>query len=112
MDALTRRSFFRLGLTMTAATTVAAALTSCSGKSATAASVCADPEAMSPSETSLRQANHYLERSSDAGKTCSGCSFFTASAEAKACGTCQIFTGGPANPQGHCDSWAAKAPAA
>lgn len=112
MDALTRRMFCRLCLTTTAAT-AAVTLTACSGgKSGSASASCADPEAMSPSETSLRQANHYGERSDDAAKTCKGCTFFTAGADATACGTCQIFTGGPANPSGHCDSWAAKTPAA
>lgn len=112
MDALTRRSFFRLGLTMTAAVTGAVAMTACSGgKPATAGGGCADPEAMSPSDNSMRQANHYVEKSADAAKTCAGCTFFTAGADGAGCGTCTIYTGGPANPQGYCDSWAAKAPA-
>jgi hypothetical protein len=111
MDALTRRSFFRLGLTVSAAAAASAALTSCSGgkpQPASAANACANPEDMSPSETSLRQANHYVEASADAAKNCSGCHFFTPGADAAGCGTCQIYTGGPANPKGYCDSWAAK----
>ena len=114
MDALTRRSFFRLGLTVSAAAAASAALTACSGgksQQTSAGGGCADPEDMSPSETSLRQANHYVENSDDAAKTCAGCTFFTPGADGAGCGTCQIYTGGPANPKGHCDSWAAKAAA-
>jgi hypothetical protein len=113
MDALTRRSFFRLGLTVSAAAAASAALTSCSGGKSQPASAggCANPEDMSPSETSLRQANHYVENSADAAKSCAGCTFFTPGADGAGCGTCQIYTGGPANPKGYCDSWAAKAAA-
>ncbi len=111
MDALTRRMFFRLGLTTTAAVAATAAMTSCSGGKPAAARGCADPEAMSPSENSLRQANHYVENSSDAAKTCADCTFFTAAVDGPGCGTCTIYTGGPANAKGTCDSWAAKAPA-
>ena len=109
MNALTRRSFFRLGLTVSAVAAAATALTSCSGgKPAAAGGGCADPEDMSPSETSLRQANHYVENSADAAKTCAGCTFFTLGADGAGCGICEIYTGGPANPKGYCDSWAAK----
>ena len=112
MDALTRRSFFRLGLTVSAAAAAAATLTAC-GKSqpASAGGGCANPDDMSPSETSLRDANHYVEISDDAAKTCVGCTFFKPGADASGCGTCDIYTGGPANPKGYCDSWAAKPPA-
>ena len=114
MDALTRRSFFCLGLTVSAAAAASAALTACSGgksQQTSAGGGCADPEDMSPSETSLRQANHYVENSGDAAKTCAACTFYTPGADGAGCGTCQIYTGGPANPKGHCDSWAAKAAA-
>jgi hypothetical protein len=114
MDALTRRSFFRLGLTVSAVAAGGAALTACSGgkpQPASAAGGCANPEDMSPSETSLRDANHYVENSADAAKTCAACTFFTPGADGAGCGTCQIYTGGPANAKGYCDSWAAKAAA-
>jgi hypothetical protein len=111
MDALTRRSFFRLGLAMSTGVAATAALSSCGGsKPQAAASIaCASPDALSPSEMSLRQSNHYVEKSADAAKHCAGCNFFTAGTAAAGCGTCQIYNGGPANPQGYCDSWAAKA---
>lgn len=109
MHSVSRRGFFRIGLTASLATAAGSALTACSGgqSGASARGGCADPDALSPSENSLRTANHYVEKSADAAKTCAGCTFFTAATDGGPCGTCQIFTGGPANPQGYCDSWAA-----
>jgi hypothetical protein len=51
---------------------------------------------------------NYVEKAPDATKTCAGCAFFTAGEGGAGCGSCEIFTGGAANPGGHCDSWAAK----
>jgi hypothetical protein len=68
---------------------------------------CADPEKMSPSEKSLREAQHYVERSPDPAKVCGGCGFFSAADGAGDCGQCRIFNG-PANAKGHCESWAAR----
>ena len=107
MDALTRRSFFRLGIALSAGV-AAAAVSSCSSKPQAASAACANPDALSPAEMSLRMSNHYVEKTADAAKRCVGCSFFKAGADANGCGTCQIYNGGPANPQGYCDSWAAK----
>jgi hypothetical protein len=68
---------------------------------------CANPENMSPSEKSLREAQHYVERSPDPAKVCAGCGFFSAADGAGDCGHCQIFNG-PANAKGRCESWAAR----
>jgi hypothetical protein len=65
-----------------------------------AATACADPT------DSLRASLHYAEMGPDATMTCSTCGFFEADGT-NACGSCKIFNG-PANPKGHCDSWAAK----
>jgi len=67
--------------------------------------VCAKPGALSAAEKQQRKLDNYTEKSPDPGKTCSGCSFFTAGAGAAACGKCAIFNG-PANPKGKCDDWA------
>jgi hypothetical protein len=67
--------------------------------------VCADPNAMDGGQKSLRESLHYSEASPDSTKTCSGCGFFQPATEG--CGTCVIFSG-PANSNGHCDSWGAK----
>lgn len=67
--------------------------------------VCADPNAMDSGQRSLRESLHYSEASPDSTKTCSGCGFFQPATDG--CGTCVIFSG-PANGNGHCDSWGAK----
>jgi len=67
--------------------------------------VCARPGALGAAENQQRKLDNYTEKSPDPGKTCSGCSFFTAAAQAVACGRCAIFNG-PANPKGKCDDWA------
>ncbi len=66
----------------------------------------ADSGACADVNDSLRAALHYIEQSPDTLKVCAGCVYFAA-ADSSRCGSCQIF-GGPANPKGHCDSWAAK----
>jgi hypothetical protein len=71
--------------------------------------VCLNLSALSPVESKRRKLDNYTEKSSDPGKTCSGCTFFTRGAEGAACGQCQIFNG-PANPNGRCDDWAARRP--
>jgi hypothetical protein len=68
--------------------------------------VCVNLSALSPAENKRRKLDNYTEKSSDPGKTCSGCTFFTRAAESAACGQCQIFNG-PANPNGRCDDWTA-----
>jgi hypothetical protein len=65
------------------------------------AAACISPDG---GDASLRQSLHYVESSPDAAQHCSGCSFF--SDPKGACGSCMIF-GGPANINGHCDSWSA-----
>jgi hypothetical protein len=69
--------------------------------------VCVNLSALSPGETKRRKLENYTEKSSDPGKTCSGCTFFTRGVKAAACGQCQIFNG-PANPNGRCDDWTAR----
>lgn len=66
--------------------------------------VCADENAMTSAEKSLRTTLQYTETSPDPAKTCSDCEFFTATA-ATGCGTCEMFGDKPANPGGHCVSW-------
>ncbi len=103
-----RRSFLKLGLKVSAVGIAAAALQACGSKPAADASACVDVGSLTSSEQSLRQSMNYAEKAPDATKSCSGCAFFTAGEGGASCGSCEIFTGGPANPGGHCDSWAAK----
>lgn len=69
--------------------------------------VCVNLSALSPAESKRRKLDNYTEKSSDPGKTCSRCTFFTRGAEGAACGQCRIFNG-PANPNGRCDDWTAR----
>jgi len=66
--------------------------------------VCAKPSVLSEAAKQQRKLDNYTEKSPDPSKTCSRCRFFTAGAEAAACGKCAIFNG-PANPKGKCDDW-------
>lgn len=67
--------------------------------------VCADPAKLDDGQKSLRASMNYVERSPDPSKSCKDCAFFQAAGDG--CGACQIFSG-PANANGHCDSWGAK----
>jgi hypothetical protein len=73
---------------------------------AAAEKVCADLNAMDSGQKSIRESLNYVEMSKDPAKTCGGCGFFEAPKDG--CGTCMIFTGGPANAKGHCDAFSAK----
>ena len=108
MSLRSRRSFLQLGLKVTVVGATAAALQACGQKPAATAAAggCVDLDALTASEQSLRKSMNYVEASQKAGETCSVCSFFTPGEGS--CGTCQNFTGGPANSGGRCDSWAAK----
>lgn len=70
--------------------------------------VCARPDSLTEMQKQQRKLDNYTEKSPDPGKTCSACRFFTAATGAAACGQCAIFNG-PANPQGKCDDWTARA---
>jgi High potential iron-sulfur protein len=108
MSVASRRSFLKFGLKVSVVGVTAVALQACGSKSAADSAACVDVGGLTASEQSLRQSMNYVEKAPDPTKTCAGCSFFTAGEGAAGCGSCEIFTGGPANPGGHCDSWAAK----
>ncbi len=106
MNRITRRTVLALGLKSTGAALAVAGLAACA-KQETAALSCADPNSLTASETSLRQASQYVVKAPDPAKNCAGCAFFTADAAAKVCGQCQILSG-TVDATGHCTSWAAK----
>ena len=116
-DNVTRRMVLQRGLQLCAGV-AAAALAGCgarSGGDATgvARPACADPARLSLNESNAREAYGYVEASSDPQRVCSGCAFYRAADDGGACGVCDIFNGGPANPGGFCTSWTAvEAPAA
>jgi hypothetical protein len=97
-----RRGLLQSGLT-TAVT--GAALLGSARRTAASDKVCADSAKLDDGQKSLRAALNYVEQSSDPSKSCTACGFFQPAGDG--CGTCQIFSG-PANANGHCESWAAK----
>ena len=73
------------------------------------APLCANPDELTFSENSIREANNYIETSQHDDKNCLNCSFFkiadgAAGGEAPRCGQCELFNG-PASSYGYCDSW-------
>jgi hypothetical protein len=80
----------------------AVALGALSAAAKAVAAPCAPPNA---SDSGMRQSLHYVEASPNPAQKCSGCGFL--SDPQGACGQCVIFSG-PANIDGHCDSWAAR----
>jgi hypothetical protein len=70
--------------------------------------ICADLNAMSDAEQSTRKSLNYVEASPSSSQVCAGCSFFHPGPAAGGCGTCDMFSGGPVNSHGHCNSWSAK----
>jgi high potential iron-sulfur protein len=81
------------------------------GESTSASSggaVCADLNSMSDAEQATRKSNDYVESAPNPEQVCAKCSFFHPGAASGGCGTCDIFSGGPVNSHGHCNSWSAK----
>lgn len=70
--------------------------------------VCADLSALSDAEQGTRKSLNYVEASPNPNQVCAGCSFFHPGSTAGGCGTCDMFSGGPVNSHGHCNSWSAK----
>ena len=107
MTNISRRSVLLRGLHLPIGG--ALLLSGCGGgdKQAGAGPACANPETMSDAEAGTRQALGYTEKSPDPQQVCVGCSYFHAGAAG--CGSCDMFTGGAVNPQGHCASWNKKA---
>jgi hypothetical protein len=114
-DKISRRVILVTGLQAPIAGALLFGLGGCSGGASsggTAANkaggtVCADLSAMSDGDQSTRKAMNYTESGPNPNQVCGGCSFFHAGGGA--CGTCDMFSGGPVNSHGHCDSWNAKA---
>ena len=102
VDSISRRKLLERGVQIS----VGGAVVVAAGQAVAADKVCADPKAMDSGQKSIRMSLNYTEMSPDQTKTCAMCGFFTPDATG-GCGQCMIYTG-PANPKGHCDSWAAK----
>lgn len=109
--ALSRRTAVKLGVQVPLAAAAAGVLASC-GEGGESVALCADPNVLSFSENSIRQANKYVESSPHADMNCLNCAFFTpeehgAEGEVANCGDCSIFEG-LASKDGYCESWSTK----
>jgi High potential iron-sulfur protein len=78
------------------------------GGGASGGTVCADLNSMSDAEQSTRKSLNYVEAGPNPDQVCAKCSFFHPGAAVGGCGTCDMFSGGPVNSHGHCNSWSAK----
>lgn len=112
-DKISRRTAVLRGLQIPVGGAFLFGLAGCGGADKSASSmagrtVCANPQAMSDSESRTRDSLHYVEYSTDPQKVCAGCAMFHPGDSAEACGTCDMYSGGPANPHGYCDSWSAR----
>ncbi len=101
---LTRREVLARAIQLPVGAGVVLGLAAC-GESGESALVCADPGKLTSAEQSVRKTLNYVEVSPDPAKVCAGCEFFKAPASGLACGSCEMYGGGPVNPGGHCDSW-------
>jgi hypothetical protein len=100
---VSRRTLLRRGVQLPLGGLALAAVVSHGANAAD--KLCADPKAMDSGQKSIRDSLKYVEKSADAKTTCAACGFFEATPDG--CGSCMIFQG-PANPNGHCESWSAK----
>jgi len=112
-STMSRRSVLLRSLQLPLAGAVLAALPGCGQKGETASTgakgaVCADLSAMSDAEQGTRKSLDYTEAGPNPSQVCAGCSFFHPGPTAGGCGTCDMFSGGPVNSHGHCNSWSAK----
>jgi hypothetical protein len=111
---ISRRAVLLHSLQLPLAGAALVALQACGQKSAQTrvaaggGAVCADLNAMSDAEQGTRKSLNYVEASPTPSQVCAGCSFFHAGSTTGGCGTCDMFSGGPVNSHGHCNSWSAK----
>lgn len=102
-----RREFLtRLGLgaVLVGATS---ALVACGKTEGGAGAGCDDLTGLSDADKGTRTANGYVGKSTEAGKSCTGCTFFNVPAGGAACGTCKVVKG-PIDAAGYCKLFAVK----
>ena len=110
---ISRRAILLQGLRIPLAGAAFVALAGCgprnaAGTATAGGAMCADLNSLSDAEQSTRKSLDYREAGPDPQQVCAGCSFFHPGPSAGGCGTCDMFSGGPVNSHGHCNSWSAK----
>ena len=107
-----RRDATRRALTVLGAVFVApSALAACGGEEEGGGGggelSCNDTSGLEQAQITAREAQNYVDRSTNAEQNCGNCRFYTAAGEGE-CGGCQVVQG-PIHPEGYCNLWAAQA---
>jgi hypothetical protein len=68
---------------------------------------CMSPPGLTPDATAKRATFHYAEPGPDPARKCANCTFLTAGPAATQCSPCSLGLG-DVNPNGTCDSFAAR----
>jgi len=108
VNRISRRTFLIRSIQLPIGGSILLGLGACDGNEG-GLDICADSNAMTSAEQSMRLSLNYQEISSNPDEVCVGCAFFHAGQRAGACGPCEIFNGQSANPLARCDSWSAGA---
>ncbi|MEY3014315.1 MAG: hypothetical protein RIT45_3050 [Pseudomonadota bacterium] len=109
-DQVSRRSFLRQSLSVSALGIGAGLVLTACGKSGggAAAAGCNDTSGLAEADKAMRTTNNYVEAAADASKACEKCQLYVAAAAGAACGGCSVIKG-PINPKGSCNLFAPKA---
>jgi hypothetical protein len=67
---------------------------------------CAEAPGLEPQAAIVRSTLGYVDRATDAARSCLSCNHFTSAGDA-ACGTCRLVRG-PIHPSGSCRVWVAR----
>jgi hypothetical protein len=88
---LTRRKILSGAVQISVGGAVLLTAAACGDSGSKQAAACVDPDKLSSGEKSLRASLHYVSKSPDTQKTCSGCSFWEGKADKAGCGDCKIL---------------------
>jgi hypothetical protein len=115
---LTRREILLRGLHLPVGGAVLLGLQACnggndgSGSSRTASTAaggeCVADTKVSEADQSSRASMGYVHESTNPSQKCAGCAFFHEAEGGGGCGTCDVLSKGPVNPNGHCNAWSAR----
>ena len=75
-------------------------------KSAPKEVTCTDTAGLAPADVATRTSLQYVEKSAQAGKSCTNCQQYEPAGEGQ-CGKCKVVKG-PINPAGYCSAYVAK----
>ncbi|MFT4614592.1 MAG: hypothetical protein ACI9NT_001739 [Bacteroidia bacterium] len=109
-DAFSHRQYSRRTLLRRSAVLPALSLgllTACSNDTSNQTqNACFDPQYLGAGEAQMRKTLEYINLSENTATQCFHCAFYR-TAEAAACGDCEILDG-PVAAAGYCTSWAAR----